>query len=357
VARERTAKELAAEKAAVDAKELARAAIAAKVEGESRERLAAAEKARRQEELDQKLAAAAAEAEREAKAAEAKAAAKARMADRAAARSGRRPSGVEERDAGGGFGAADGAEGPLPPGGLLLSDALLKRISMGKGNVAQGPPPQLSAGTGAPSGGGGGLEGSAGRSKERRGGMDQGSSLRSGGRSDRTGRSTASLATAVSFSTAGGDGVSGRGLDGGPGGGSSVGWSRAETRVLMGLVADECRSAATSLGGFMWDAVASKLRQHLKQDPALAARGNPQRRKGIDCRRRWDHSMKKAHATPPEKLTREQKEWLAQFHAHKALMGGASGLSKLSARVAVQSIPEDRPVGGSARRGRGGEVV
>jgi hypothetical protein len=92
--------------------------------------------------------------------------------------------------------------------------------------------------------------------------------------------------------------------------------------------------------GFMWDAVASSLRQRLREDPNTAARGKPQRRKGIDCRRRWDHVLKKAHSTPKEKLTAEQKQWMVAYQAQKSMMGGGGGIKPK--RKVIGSIPEDQ---------------
>ena len=167
--------------------------------------------------------------------------------------------------------------------------------------------------------------------------------------------SGASLGTAVSYSTAGGGSEAGGSQAGG--GGSQIGWSRSETRLLMGLVDAEARSAADTLGGFMWDAVAAALRQRLKEDRKLAARATPQRRKGVDCRRRWDHVLKKAHATPKDRLTAEQKMWLVQFQAQRELAagggGGGAGPGPASASdkrarrkqlsAAIGTIPEEAP--------------
>ena len=73
----------------------------------------------------------------------------------------------------------------------------------------------------------------------------------------------------------------------------------------------------------MWDSVAQELRQRLRADPALAARGQPQRRKGIDCRRRWDHVLKKAQGTEKADLSGEQIKWLIQFEQQKRLLSNA----------------------------------
>lgn len=93
--------------------------------------------------------------------------------------------------------------------------------------------------------------------------------------------------------------------------------------------------------GFMWDAVAASLRQRLRDDPNTAARGKPQRRKGVDCRRRWDHVLKKAHATQKEKLTAEQKQWMVAYQAQKAMMGGGGMKSR---KKMIGSIPEDQEI-------------
>lgn len=97
--------------------------------------------------------------------------------------------------------------------------------------------------------------------------------------------------------------------------------------------------------GFMWDAVAAALRQRLREDPNTAARGKPQRRKGVDCRRRWDHVLKKAHATPKEKLSAEQKQWMVAYQAQKAMMGGSGAIKSSKRKTTISAIPEDQEIG------------
>jgi hypothetical protein len=127
----------------------------------------------------------------------------------------------------------------------------------------------------------------------------------------------------------------------------------------MALVDEESRNAQASTamhGGFMWDAVAAALRLRLREDPLVAARGTPQRRKAVDCRRRWDHALKKAHATPKDRLSGEQKQWLLQFQQQQQLLaagsgggggggsnggGNAAALPSRPRRTKIEPIPEE----------------
>ncbi len=105
----------------------------------------------------------------------------------------------------------------------------------------------------------------------------------------------------------------------------------------------------------MWDAIAANLRIRLREDPSIAARGAPQRRKAVDCRRRWDHVLKKAHSTPVDKLNGEQKLWLKQFSEQRSLMGGPGGSVRgkpASTKNPILSIPEDREVSDRGSRFR-----
>jgi len=408
--RERTAKELAAEAVKLEQKEASRAAIAAKVAAEAKAKLDAAAAAQQDEVAARAAANAAAEAAQEASQAAIDAAERAQsLAIAAAAAVGKQEADVASHvqphaaltDAAlrsialqGGRNGVKEASPPDDDGNYHHyddDDRGQQRHGEGAGDdharMRQQLAPLLAGGSNNSNMGGGHqkvgprngtsamvpLDGGGRRgpntrpSTQQQGAAyqrsqhssssygDDNKSVRSGASS----RASTKLGSAASYSTAGDS-------DAGSNFGSqrrantpSVGWSRTETRLLMGLVDLEARNAREAMhGGFMWDAVAANLRQKLRQDPNLAARGLPQRRKAVDCRRRWDHCLKKAHATPKEQLTGEQKQWLVQYNDQRAWMasGGAGptpDVRDASKEASREARRKNRKGGGGSSKAKG----
>ena len=410
--RERTAKELAAEAVKLEQKEASRAAIAAKVAAEAKAKLDAAAAAQQDEVAARAAANAAAEAAQEASRAASDAADRAQSLALAAAAA----VGKQEADVASHVqphaalsdaalrsialqGGRNGMKEALPNDGdgdfhryddddnggqqqhqngegsgddharmrRQLAPLLAGASSTGSGHKKVGPrqPSTQPQGTNAmvPLDGGGRRgpntrpHGAYQRSQPSSSSYgDDNKSVRSGVSS----RASTRLGSAASYSTAGGtDSDAGSNFGSQRRGGQpSVGWSRTETRLLMGLVDVEARNAREAMhGGFMWDAVAANLRQKLRQDPNLAARGLPQRRKAVDCRRRWDHCLKKAHATPKEQLTGEQKQWLVQYNDQRAWMasGGAGPTPDVrdASKEASREARRKNRKGGSGSKSKG----
>jgi hypothetical protein len=371
--RERTAKEIAAEETEKKMKEEARADIAARVAAETKAKLLEAENAKKELEEAQRKVAEAEENAYAAKAGVSQAAARTEMALRAAEQAlineeGHTLTNLQPeatlsdtalRNIALGVNGTGGAGGATKKD-LAPTPLIDKEDEYGFNPAAAGEPtPALlfdnnnNLKTNTTKNGVFNI-----RRKSSRNTNDDGRSIKSGrSRASRASQASsgASLGTAVSYSTAGSESEFGDVSDGKGGtkkirkNGDTIGWSRTETRLLMALVDEEARNAQSTPGGFMWDAVATALRKRLKEDLTIAARGKPQRRKAIDCRRRWDHVLKKAHSTPTHKLTAEQKQWMVAYQSQKSMMGIGGGMKSKNSRKVIESIPEDQEVSGSGR--------